>query len=108
MFCDRLPAWFWSNQGYKLCLSLWLHDGKSGLRLNDGIILNQNKGYHWHTYQVVFGQAYRGLTGGFLLLRNFSVAISVSPHVYFILVLIFDFYVSKIYESSTQTEKLIV
>ena len=31
---------------------------------------------------------YRGLTGGFLLLQNFSVAISVSPHVCFILVLI--------------------
>ena len=31
---------------------------------------------------------YRGLTGGFLLLLNFSVAISVSPHVCFILVLI--------------------
>ena len=28
------------------------------------------------------------LTGGFLLLQNFSVAISVSPHVCFILVLI--------------------
>ena len=32
--------------------------------------------------------SYCGLTGGFLLLRNFSVAISVSPHVCFILVLI--------------------
>ena len=31
---------------------------------------------------------YRGLTGGFLLLQNFSAAISVSPHVCFILVLI--------------------
>ena len=31
---------------------------------------------------------YRGLTDGFLLLQNFSVAISVSPHVCFILVLI--------------------
>ena len=31
---------------------------------------------------------YRGVTGGFLLLQNFSVAISVSPHVCFILVLI--------------------
>ena len=31
---------------------------------------------------------YRGLTGGFLLLQNFCVAISVSPHVCFILVLI--------------------
>ena len=38
----------------------------------------------------------KGLIGGFLLLRNFSVAISVSPHVCFILVLIFDFPVSKI------------
>ena len=28
----------------------------------------------------------RGLTGGFLLLRTFSVTISVSPHVCFILV----------------------
>ena len=32
--------------------------------------------------------AYRGLTGGFLLLQKFSVAISVSPYVCFILVLI--------------------
>ena len=31
------------------------------------------------------------LTGGFLLLQNFSVAISVSPHVCFILVLILIF-----------------
>ena len=37
---------------------------------------------------IVLGWAYRGLTGGFLLLQNFSVAISVSPHVCFILVLI--------------------
>ena len=41
-------------------------------------------------FRVVLGWAYRGLTGGFLLLQNFSVAISVSPHVCvcFILVLI--------------------
>ena len=39
-------------------------------------------------YRVVLGWAYRGLTGGFLLLQNFCVAISVSPHVCFILVLI--------------------
>ena len=32
--------------------------------------------------------SYRGLTGEFLLLQNFSVAISVSPKVCFILVLI--------------------
>ena len=34
------------------------------------------------------GRACRGLTGGFLFLRNFSVAISVSPPVCCILVLI--------------------
>ena len=38
-------------------------------------------------FRVVLGWAYRGLTGGFLLLQNFSVAISASPHVCFILVL---------------------
>ena len=38
--------------------------------------------------RVVLGRAYRGLTGEFLLLRNFSVTISVSPHVCFISVLI--------------------
>ena len=40
------------------------------------------------TFRVVLGWAYRGLTGGFLLLQNFCVAISVSPHVCFVLVLI--------------------
>ena len=29
-----------------------------------------------HPFRVVFGRAYRGLTDGFLSLRNFSVAIS--------------------------------
>ena len=38
--------------------------------------------------RVVLGWAYRGLTGGYLLLQNFSAAISKSPHVCFILVLI--------------------
>ena len=37
---------------------------------------------------LVLGQAYRVLTGGFLLIRIFSVAISVSPHVCFSLDLI--------------------
>ena len=37
------------------------------------------------TFQVVLGPAYRDLTGGFLLLRVSIVAISVSPHVCFIL-----------------------
>ena len=35
------------------------------------------------------GRQIMQLPGGFLLFRNFSVAISVSPHVCFILVLIF-------------------
>ena len=48
------------------------------------------------TFRVVLGRAYRGETGGFPFARNFNVGISVSPHVCFILVLIFDFYVSKI------------
>ena len=39
-------------------------------------------------FRVVLGWAYRGLTGGFLLLKNFSIAFSVSPHACFILVLI--------------------
>ena len=38
----------------------------------------------------------RGLTGGFLSLRNFSVAISVSPHVCFILLFILIPMFSKI------------
>ena len=41
-----------------------------------------------HPIRVVLGWAYRGLIGVFLLLHNFSVAISVSPHDCFILVLI--------------------
>ena len=48
----------------------------------------------------MLGRAYRGLTDGFLLLRNFSVAIPVSPHVCFILflILISMFLGSCIYE----------
>ena len=42
----------------------------------------------YHSGRKFLGWAYRGLTGGFLLLQNFSAAISVSPHVCFILVLI--------------------
>ena len=33
--------------------------------------------------RAVLGRAYHGLIGGFLLLLNFSVAISVSPPVFF-------------------------
>ena len=39
-------------------------------------------------FRVVLGRAYRGLIGGFLVLRIFSVGISVSLHVCFILDLI--------------------
>ena len=41
-----------------------------------------------YALRVVLGRAFRGLTGGFLLLRHFCVAISVSPRVCFIFVLI--------------------
>ena len=49
---------------------------------------NTTMGRFNRPFRVVLGWAYRGLTGGFLLLQNFCVAISVSPHVCFILVLI--------------------
>ena len=39
-------------------------------------------------FRVALGEAFRGLTGRFLLLQIFSVAISVSPHFCFILDLI--------------------
>ena len=55
---------------------------------------------HWITFcmckNIYLKLAYRGLTGGLLLLLIFSVAISVSPRVCFDLRLNFDFYVSKI------------
>ena len=38
--------------------------------------------------RVVLGRTCRGLTGWFPLLKNFSVAIYLSPHICFILVLI--------------------
>ena len=46
-------------------------------------------------FWVVLGRAYHGLTGWFLLFQNFSVPISVSPHVFFYLSFNIDFYVSK-------------
>ena len=46
---------------------------------------------------------YRGLIGRFLLLRNFSGIIYVSPRVCFILILNFDFYVSKIMNALMST-----
>ena len=42
----------------------------------------------WRPIRVSLGQACCGLTGGFLLLRNFGVATSVGPHVCFVLVLV--------------------
>ena len=48
------------------------------------------------TDRVVLGQAYRGLIGGFLSLRIFSVGITVSPHACCCLRFNFNFYVSEI------------
>ena len=53
--------------------------------MNCNINLNLDK-IRCNPFRVVLGRAYHGLTGGLLLLRNFSVAISVSPHVCFIMV----------------------
>ena len=62
-----------------LALSLWMKH----------LVIGQlQKRAKFSAFRIVLGWAYRGLTGGFLLLQNFSVAISVSPHVCFILVLI--------------------
>ena len=62
---------------------------------NVGILTFMIKENSFIRFVVV--QAYRGLTSEFLLLRIFSVAISVSPHVCCMFDLInFVFYVSKI------------
>ena len=47
-------------------------------------------------YSYLESDFYRGLIGWFILLRNFSVAISVSLNVCFILSFNLDSYVSKI------------
>ena len=65
---------------------IYVADTKLRLKLSRGNNSGSIKARH--PFRVVLGWAYRGLTGGFLLLQNFSVAISVSPHVCFILVLI--------------------
>ena len=54
--------------------------------LDEILILIESVSEGFPTYSsmcvcIVLGRAYRCLTGGFLLLRNFSVAISASPHV---------------------------
>ena len=57
---------------------------------------HRSTGSEEEDFSKVLGRDYRGLIGGLLLLRSFSVAISVSPHVCSILVLIFEFCVSRI------------
>ena len=49
------------------------------------LIESVSEGFPSYSYVL---ETYHGLIDGSLLLRNFSVAISVSPHVCFILVLI--------------------
>ena len=78
---------------------IWIIAGQGPVVLSVGagvVVLNifsrlpflSSFSYSLEDFRVVLGWAYRGLTGGFLLLQNFCVAISVSPHVCFILVLI--------------------
>ena len=51
-------------------------------------IYEKNLSCYYRLSESDLGRAYRGLSGGFLLLRNFSVAISMSPRVCLISVLI--------------------
>ena len=70
---------------FKTCVSMQF----TYCHQNTVVQLNRAVNYGIQHNNTKATRAYRGLTGGFLLLRNFSVATSVSPHVYFILVLIF-------------------
>ena len=51
----------------------------------------------WHLFRIVLGRACRGLTGGFLLLRNFSVAISESSCSFLVLLYRYLYFSNIIY-----------
>ena len=93
MLCDRQHAWLLVRSGLAALLASLVARRWVGLRAEwrchprPCLRVTQEVG-GWRPFRVVLGWAYRGLTGGFLLLRSFCVAISVSPHVCFILVLI--------------------
>ena len=69
-------------------ISYLLHLRSHSEILGNKSLFNISKVLQYVLFRVVLGLAYRGLTGGFLLLRIFSVGISVSPHVCFIFDLI--------------------
>ena len=71
---------------------MYLGSGPRSVHIYNSNLCDRRTRLVWSTHKK---KAY-GLTGGFLLLQNFSVAISVSPHVCFYLSFNFDFYVSKI------------
>ena len=81
----------WSGRGWRLCLPPVLRDGGSSFGLSDGTVLGLawgGAGGWWLTpFPGCLGLGLSWFGWGFLL-QNFSVAISVSPHVCFILVLI--------------------
>ena len=91
MFCDRRRAWLLVQSGLTALLATlvarrwvgpragWRHHLEPCLRVTRAV-------GGWHPFRVVLGRACRGLTGGFLLLRNFGVAVSLGPHVCFVLV----------------------
>ena len=86
-YSEPLAPDAWNLDG-KYCPRLsWLKPMQTQIEFLEHIQFKQWQ-TDWHPFRVVLGWTYRGLTGGFLLLQNFSVAISVSPHVCFILVLI--------------------
>ena len=101
MLCDGRHAWLLVQSGLAALLASLVARRWVGLRAEwrcrPGPCLRVARAVgDWHPFRVVLDWAYRGLTGGFLLLQSFGVAVSVSPHVCFVLVLILIFYVSKI------------
>ena len=71
------------NLDFKVkCLTFGLYNQVSDLGPQGPLVFNLKPFYIQQSLR--FGV--RGLTDGFLLLRNFSVTVSVSPHVCFIIV----------------------
>ena len=93
MFCDRRRAELLVQSGLAALLASLIVRRCVGFRTGLRYHLKPYLRVTWavgslHPFRVVLGRACRGLVGGFLLHLNLDVAISVSPHVCFILVLV--------------------
>ena len=93
MLCGRRRAWLLVRSGLAALLASlvarrWV-GLRAGWRCRPGPCLGVARAVgDWHSFRVVLGWACRGLTGGFLLLQSFGVAVSVGPRVCFVLVLV--------------------